>query len=135
MVVVATEVTGETLAMVKTALRFASTHRGGPAMVATILGGRDVEEVLGDAVITGGLFVAVDEHRVIGFALVRGDTIEAVFVDKHFRRKGVATSLVSSIVASTQVALDAYALPGDRGTKSLFESFGWKARLLTMRAE
>ena len=31
--------------------------------------------------------------------------------------------------------LDAFALPGDRATKSLFESLGWKARLLTMRGE
>jgi hypothetical protein len=29
--------------------------------------------------------------------------------------------------------VDAYALPGDRAMKSLYESIGWKARLLTMR--
>ena len=30
-------------------------------------------------------------------------------------------------------ACGAWALPGDRATKSLYESVGWKARLLTMR--
>jgi len=49
------------------------------------------------------------------------------------RRRGIASAFIVALRASGVEVVDARALPGDRGTKSLFESLGWKARLLTMR--
>ena len=51
------------------------------------------------------------------------------------RRERVATTLLHALVAGERPPKDGYALPGDRGMKSLYESLGWKARLLTMRGE
>jgi GNAT superfamily N-acetyltransferase len=83
---------------------------------------------------SGGLFVAREHHTVVGFALRRDGVLEAVYVKKHSRRQGIARALINTVISSSSEPLDAYALPGDRATKSLYESFGWKARLLTMRA-
>ncbi len=60
-------------------------------------------------------------------------SIEAIYVAHGFRRQKVATILVKTLLASDTPPVDAYALPGDRAMKSLYESLGWKARLLTMR--
>ena len=43
--------------------------------------------------------------------------------------------LLHELVVGENPPKDGYALPGDRGMKSLYESLGWKARLLTMRGE
>jgi hypothetical protein len=61
--------------------------------------------------------------------------VEGVFVDHDQRRRGVATTLLKSLMAGEGPPKDGLALPGDRGMKSLYESLGWKARLLTMRGE
>lgn len=117
------------------ALTSAEHQRGGALLLASILAGRSSDAVFRESIDLGALFVARGDNRPLGFALVRADVIEAVFVDEPLRRRGIARSLVSAIVAARREVLDAYALPGDRAIKSLYESFGWKARLLTMRAE
>lgn len=132
---VATEITEEIAEVFATARRAASTHRGGAEMLTTILGERDPEQLLRDAVSLGGLFVALEDGSVVGFALCRYGVLEAVYVRKRARRRGIARELVNAAVSASSEPLDAYALPGDRATKSLYESFGWKARLLTMRGE
>jgi hypothetical protein len=43
--------------------------------------------------------------------------------------------MLNAMAQSANPPVDGLALPGDRATKSLYESFGWKARLLTMRGE
>lgn len=118
-----------------TAMRHAASHRGGPAMLATILEDRSSDAFLNDAVSQGSILVALDGDTMVGFALCRDGVLEAIYVAKHSRRQGIARRLVKAAVGASGQLLDAYALPGDRATKSLFESFGWKARLLTMRAE
>jgi hypothetical protein len=43
--------------------------------------------------------------------------------------------MLNELRAMATPPLDAFALPGDRAMKSLYESIGWKARLITMRGE
>ncbi len=131
---IAAEVNPRISKLVEIATASTMKHRGGRELVATILAQRDVDDLLRDAVSQRGLFVARDGDEAVGFALCRDGVLEAVYVDRRFRRKGIARTLVNAVVASSSEPLDAYALPGDRATKSLYESFGWKARLLTMRA-
>ena len=83
----------------------------------------------------GALWTASEGELIMGFVVYRSQMVEAVYVDPLFRRQGVARTLVSSLRELTAPPLDAFALPGDRAMKSLYESFGWKARLLTMHAE
>ena len=59
--------------------------------------------------------------------------MEAIYVAHDFRRQKIATTLVRALLSGDSAPVDAYALPGDRAMKSLYESIGWKARLLTMR--
>lgn len=60
--------------------------------------------------------------------------IESVYVAVDVRQLGLGDALVSAAIdASHQigaVAIDAFALPGDRETKNLFERSGLTARLL-----
>jgi GNAT superfamily N-acetyltransferase len=74
-----------------------------------------------------------DKDELRGFGLLRGHVVEAIYVDHDFRRHRFATKLMKTLLSSDDPPLDAYALPGDRAMKSLYESIGWKARLLTMR--
>jgi GNAT superfamily N-acetyltransferase len=95
----------------------------------------DDDALLDDLVASGVLWTIADDKRVLGFALVRDEIVEGVFVDHEHRRHRVATTLLQALVAGESPPKDGFALPGDRGMKSLYESFGWKARLLTMRGE
>jgi GNAT superfamily N-acetyltransferase len=104
-------------------------------LVATITGERAISAFVADAVGSGALLVARYGDVPVGFALVGEGILETVYVESAYRRRGLARELVSAVIASQRDVLDAYALPGDRATKSLYEAFGWKARLLTMRAE
>jgi GNAT superfamily N-acetyltransferase len=103
--------------------------------MASILDNQPIDEVFDVALSLGALFVARDGDEPVGLALVREGTVEAVYVIESHRRRGVARALLNAVMGARREVLDAYALPGDRATKSLYESFGWKARLLTMRAE
>ncbi len=81
------------------------------------------------------MYLAMTEEHINGFALVRHGVIHALFVEHSKRRQGIARELVTILIAKDGLVVDALALPGDRATKSLYESIGWKARLLTMRGE
>jgi hypothetical protein len=81
------------------------------------------------------LWTISDDTGLLGFAVVRDEVVEGIFVDQRRRRDHVATSLLRVLTEGENPPKDGYALPGDRGMKSLYESFGWKARLLTMRGE
>jgi hypothetical protein len=91
--------------------------------------------LLEHVVASGVLWTIDDESGLLGFALVRDEIVEGIFVDHDRRRQHVATTLLTELVAGEHPPKDGFALPGDRGMKSLYESFGWKARLLTMRGE
>ena len=111
------------------------SHRGGPELYNTIRRDVDDDELLAHVVASGALWTIGDDQTLLGFALVRDEVVECVFVDHQRRRERVATELLNALVAGENPPKDGYALPGDRGMKSLYESFGWKARLLTMRGE
>jgi len=117
------------------ALKRLKSHRGGPELYDTIRRDVDDDELLDHVVASGALWTIADETRLLGFALVRDEVVEGVFVDHDHRRHHVATALLQALVAGEDPPKDGFALPGDRGMKSLYESMGWKARLLTMRGE
>ena len=117
------------------AIKRLKNHRGGPELYTTIRRDVDEESLLTYVVTSGALWTISDEKRVLGFALVRDEVVEGVFVHHEQRRQRVATTLLRALVAGENAPKDGLALPGDRGMKSLYESLGWKARLLTMRVE
>ena len=110
-------------------------HRGGPELWYTIRGDVADSDLLEHLFASGALWTIGDDEGLVGFALVRDAVVEGIYVDHGRRRQHVATSLLAALAAGESPPRDAYALPGDRGMKSLYESFGWKARLLTMRGE
>lgn len=107
--------------------------RGGVALLHTLCGEGDVGQLLVDVVSTSSLWIVSDKGQIKGLGLVRERVVEAIYVVHEFRRQKVATKLMKSLLQSDTPPIDAYALPGDRAMKSLYESLGWKARLLTMR--
>lgn len=66
-------------------------------------------------------------------------TIEALLVDPAAREVGIGEALMNAVVVWAKAngcrSIDASALPGDRSTKNFFESFGLKARLLTVNLD
>lgn len=129
------EVSDELRALWQHAYKRLISHRGGPELYNTIRRDVDDDELLAHVVAHGALWTIGDDRALLGFALVRNEVVEGVFVDHQRRREHVATELLNALVAGENPPKDGYALPGDRGMKSLYESFGWKARLLTMRGE
>jgi hypothetical protein len=129
------EVSDELRALWQHAYKRLLSHRGGLELYNTIRRDVDDDELLVHVVASSALWTIGDERAVLGFALVRDEVVECVFVDHQRRREHVATELLNALVAGENPPKDGYALPGDRGMKSLYESFGWKARLLTMRGE
>ena len=117
------------------ALKRLTSHRGGPALYNTIRRDVDDDALLEHLIADGTVWTISDEVRLLGYAIVRDDIVEGIFVDHDERRRRVATTLLKELMAGEQPPKDGFALPGDRGMKSLYESLGWKARLLTMRGE
>lgn len=111
------------------------SHRGGAELYASIRRDTPSGALLETLVDRGFVWTVADDDRLLGFAIVRQNVVEGIFVDHHSRRQRAATTLLQSLVRSEAAPKDGFALPGDRGMKSLYESFGWKARLLTMRGE
>jgi ribosomal protein S18 acetylase RimI-like enzyme len=78
-----------------------------------------------------------------GLAMVRelGDgtalgVLEDLVVDPGMRKVGIGETMMSLLLDRLRsagcIGVDSWALPGDRSTKNFFESFGLKARLLTV---
>ncbi|MFM8504262.1 MAG: N-acetyltransferase family protein [Acidimicrobiaceae bacterium] len=92
-------------------------------------------------------FVAGVDKTVMGYLVAKLSqtksgkiaTIEQVFVTKDARNVGIGDALVSATIAwakaESLVALDGFALPGDRETKNLFERSGLVARLITVTTD
>jgi GNAT superfamily N-acetyltransferase len=131
-VLLATVVTPELESLWERAHHDVLVKRGGVAMMATVSESTPYEELLGAVVAASSLWLYHDD-QLKGFALCRGQLIEAIYVAHDFRRQKIATTMVRTLLDSSTPPVDAYALPGDRAMKSLYESIGWKARLLTMR--
>lgn len=82
---------------------------------------------------------------VLGWAEARVETLgdgrrlgvlDALAVDPEARGAGIGEAMMDLVLAELRsagcIGVDAHALPGDRATKNFFESFGLKARLLTV---
>ena len=74
------------------------------------------------------------DGQPVSLAVVESGIVKILFVTSGHRRQGVARSTLAELVKAV-APLDAWALPGDRASKSLYESVGWRARLLTMRGD
>jgi GNAT superfamily N-acetyltransferase len=115
------------------ALDALGSTRGGPELLEEVLprGSDPLGELVGER----SLYVERREGAIVGFAIVRGATVIGLYVTPSARGTGVAREMALALFALREPPRDALALPGDRATKSLYESLGLKARLLTMRAE
>lgn len=111
--------------------------RGGPDLLEQLWGSEigldQVRDALERCAAAGDVWVALEGDQIIAGALVRGRCVQAIWVQPDSRRRRVASSILQHVLNSEFAPVDAWALPGDRATKSLYESVGWKARLLTMR--
>ena len=107
--------------------------RGGRALWATLCGTTPESELLSDVIASSSLWSVDVDGELKAFGLFRGGVVEAIYVEHGARRQKIATTLVRTLLNEDPAPVDAYALPGDRAMKSLYESLGWKARLLTMR--
>jgi GNAT superfamily N-acetyltransferase len=128
-------VTDDLLQLWEHACKRLLTHRGGVELYATIRRDAPSGELLETLVDGGYVWTIANEDQLLGFAIVRQNVVEGIFVDHPSRRQKAATTLLNALVSSEAAPKDGFALPGDRGMKSLYESFGWKARLITMRGE
>lgn len=126
-------VTPELDALWSRAHRDLVAKRGGTALLKTLCGTGHESVLLSTLVASSSLWIVRDKGLVKGFGISREGVVEALYVSPEYRRQRVATTLVKALLACDTPPLDAYALPGDRAMKSLYESLGWKARLLTMR--
>ena len=120
--------------------------RGGTRLADEIeLVGTNLSDSLSDGSVK--IFVAGTNEVVMGYLVARlGEaksgamaTIEQVFVTKDVRNLGIGDALVTAVIAwartESLVALDGFALPGDRETKNLYERSGLVARLITVTTD
>lgn len=124
-------------------------RRGGPALAACLLGGEPLDRRLARARSdTACLFAGTIDGLVVGMAGAtcapgrrgasgeRTVALDLLYVAPPARRVGIATELLTALsrwgTARGCTDLDAPALPGDRALKSLFESYGLRARLLML---
>ena len=131
----ATEPTDALRKMWDEATQALSRKRGGPQLLAALGGGGAQDEALVRLIDARALWTTTEAGVIVGFAIWRRSAIEALYVEPDRRRHGVARAMVVALRNLDQPPVDALALPGDRAMKSLYESFGWKARLITMHAE
>lgn len=126
-------------ALVARAVTHLRSARGGPEMLAELRAAVDAasDHDLPRALVEGATVHAIFEPELAGaIVTVRRPALALVgpFVLPERRRTGLARALVDAATAADPVT-DAWALPGDRATKSLYEQRGWKARRLTLSGE
>ena len=117
----------------------ALNSRGGLALLHQLWGDKtaldEIHDALSHCVGEGRVWVALEGEQIVGATLIRHNCVQVIWVVPSHRRQGIARTLLRALLDSEETVSDAWALPGDRATKSLYESVGWKARLLTMRGE
>ena len=112
--------------------------RGGEAFVRSL---EPLADTLGSAVAEGRVWVSQEDAEAFsGLAFGWIDENQGwfgVWVRPDWRQRGIGRQLAREVLhwlSSENVdSIDAFALPGDRPTKQLLESLGFKARLLVMR--
>ena len=103
---------------------------------AGVRGAATVLEGLGDLAslcARGALWLGSEEVGV-SLCVLDDAIIKILYVTPARRGRGVGRATLS-LLRDAAAPLDAWALPGDRASKSLYESIGWRARLLTMRGD
>ena len=120
-----------------------SEHFRGSAQLLTAapIIGKGIGELLANA--KHAVFVVESSGNVCGFAHLEISssvaTICRIFVGPTARDLGAGATLIEALHAHARsqgcTQIDAYALPGDRLTKNLFERAGMKARLLIASSE
>ena len=113
------------------ALKDVAARRGGPRYLEDLLGGVEPDAKFAALADAGALWC----DDASSFVVVVDRVILALYVLPRNRRQGRGRALVNFARSDEPRARDALALPGDRATKSLYESVGWKARLLTLGDE
>lgn len=88
----------------------------------------EIAEVEGVAVGFAAVSISVVAGRTVA-------TIDRIYVTKPARRVGIGDALIAGVRRTARdrgcIRIDAYALPGDRDTKNLYERNGLTARLIT----
>lgn len=130
-VTLSSKVTPEIEALWSESLDEIEDARGSVEFLEQISNGLSSNELLSFSVANGQLWL---HDAGAGFALCRDSVILGIYVRASERRKGIAKQMITEMISNAG-AVDGFALPGDRATKSLYESIGWKARLLTMRGD
>ena len=74
------------------------------------------------------------EGEPVSLAVLEQGIVKVLYVARGHRRRGVGRATLAELLVQAN-PVDAWALPGDRASKSLYESVGWRARLLTMRGD
>jgi len=126
-------------AIVEALVERARTARGARAVMEELWGSTltatELAGVLDAERTAGHVWVARRGPEVVAAALVTHNCVRGIWVRPDQRRRHIGARLLGAILDDEDPPRDAWALPGDRATKSLYESVGWKARLLTMRGE
>ena len=112
------------------AIEDVAARRGGARYLEDVLGDVEPDAMLHSFATAGSLW----SDDAASIMVVSDRVILALYVIPAQRRRGRGRALVS-VARQEADARDALALPGDRATKSLYESVGWKARLLTLGDE
>ncbi|MCP3988783.1 MAG: GNAT family N-acetyltransferase [Actinomycetia bacterium] len=121
--------------------------RGGAMVLARELAGPPIDVQLLRAIDDGAALAVVGgyDEVVFGYGLATFDrltegrlivVVSHLVVDAEARGVGIGGTMMSLILDEARAigctGIDSVALPGDRSTKSFFESFGLKTRLLTV---
>ncbi|MDQ6697154.1 MAG: GNAT family N-acetyltransferase [Actinomycetota bacterium] len=143
--------TDQIVALARNAFAELSAQRGGAvwsrrnARVEPI--DHDINQAIAESSAGGCQLVAAGtiDDVVVGYAVVRDETvadgghlgvIQDLYVEPGARGVGVGEALMNLILAwATErhcFGVDSIALPGDRGTKNFFESFGLVARAIAV---
>lgn len=122
-------------------------ERGAAIFVEREAGSAPVGDRVAAAIDDPGSFVVVGTYDDVVFGygmatvekLLDGSSLARLsdfVVDAEARKAGIGEAMMNHLVElATEagcVGIDSVALPGDRNTKNFFESFGLKARLLTV---
>jgi GNAT superfamily N-acetyltransferase len=123
-------------------VRESQSFRGSAQLLAEVpFIGSDFDKVLGN---TGRLVLVVESSGdLCGFADMKmSDSVamvRRVYISEAARELGAGATLIDELRIHAKALgctrIDAYALPGDRLTKNLFERAGMKARLLIASSE
>lgn len=143
--------TDQIVALARSAFAELSAQRGGVVWSRRNARVEPIDHELADAIAEssegGSRLVAAGtiDDVVVGYAVVRDETvadgghlgvIEDLYVEPGARGVGVGEALMNLIIAWATdrgcFGVDSIALPGDRGTKNFFESFGLVARAIAV---